>query len=75
MGKALGLLLAVAAIWITAEIYTQGADKAFGGRLAGWIGGGDASENQRGTAAQRAGGAVGRAQEEHDARYDALLPE
>jgi hypothetical protein len=75
MGKAIGLLLAVAAIWITAEIYTQGTDKAFGGRLAPWIGGGDASQEQRGTATQRAGNAVGRAHEEHDARYETLLPE
>jgi hypothetical protein len=75
MGKAIGLLLAVAAIWVTAEIYTQGADNAFGGRLAPWINSGDASHGRRGSAAQRAGGAVGRAHEEHDARYDALLPE
>ena len=75
MGKAIGLLLAVGAIWVTAEIYTQGADNAFGGRLAAWIGSGDASNERRGSAAQRVGGAVGRAQEEHDQRYEALLPE
>ena len=75
MGKAIGLLLAVAAIWITVEIYTQGTDNAFGGRLASWIGSGDASHERRGSVAQRAGNAVGRAQEEHDQRYDALIPE
>jgi hypothetical protein len=71
MGKAIGLLLAVAAIWVTVEIYTQGADVAFGGRLAGWIGG-DASPERRGSAAQRAGGAVGRAHEQNEARYESL---
>ena len=75
MGKAIGLLLAVAAIWATVEIYTQGADNAFGGRLAAWIGDGDASHERRGSVAQRAGNAVGRAQEEHDERYEALMPE
>ena len=75
MGKAFGLLFAVTAIWATVEIYTQGADHAFGGRLAPWIGSGAASHEQRGTTAQRVGNAVGRAHEEHDERYDALLPE
>jgi len=75
MGKAIGLLLAVAAIWVTAEIYTQGADNAFGGRLAAWFGSGDASHERRGSVAQRAGNAVGRAQQEHDARFDAVAPE
>ena len=75
MGKAIGLLLAVAAIWVTAEIYTQGADNAFGGRLAAWIGSGDASRERRGSAAQRAGSAFTHAQEEHEARQQALLPE
>jgi len=74
IGKAIGLLLAVAAIWVTAEIYTQGADHAFGGRFATWIGSGDAPHESRGSAAQRAGNAVGRARQEHDERYDALLP-
>ena len=75
MGKAIGLLLAVAAIWVTAEIYMQGADNAFGGRFAGWIGSGDAAHEPRGSAPQRAGNAVQRAHEESDARRDALLPE
>jgi hypothetical protein len=72
MGKAIGLLLAVAAIWVTAEIYTQGADAAFGGRLAGWIGSDDASAEPRGSAAHRAGEAVGRAHEQNEARYESL---
>ena len=75
MGKAIGLLLAVVAIWITVEIYTQGVDNAFGGRFAALIGSGDASRAQRGSTVQRVDRAVGRAREEHDARYDKLMPE
>jgi hypothetical protein len=73
MGKAIGLLFAVAAIWITLEIYTQGTSNAFGGRFASLLGSGDAAP--RGSAPQRAGAAVERAQREHEQRYDQLLPE
>ena len=73
MGKTIGLLLAVVAIWITVEIYTQGASNAFGGRFASLIGGDDAAP--RGTTAQRVGHAVERAQQEHEQRYEGLLPE
>ena len=75
MGKAIGLLLAVLAIWITVELYTQGPDAAFGGRLSSLIGGGDASQEPRGSTAQRAGAAVERAHDERDARYGELIPE
>jgi hypothetical protein len=75
MGKAISLLLAVVAIWITVEIYTQGADGAFGGRLAPLIGSEDASQAPRGSAAKRAGAAVERAHDEHEARYGELIPE
>ncbi len=75
MGKAIGLLLAVVAIWITVEVYTEGASNAFGGRFASLIGGGDAAQAPRGTTAQRVGNAVGRAQREHEERYDDLLSE
>jgi hypothetical protein len=73
MGKAIGLLLAVAAIWITVEVYTQGASNAFGGRFASLIGSGDAAQAPRGSTAQRAGNAVGRAHQEEQQRYDDLL--
>ena len=75
MGKAIGLLLAVVAIWITVEVYTQGVSNAFGGRFTALIGGGDAAEAPRGSTAQRVGNAVGRAHQEHEERYDSLLPE
>lgn len=73
MGKAIGLLLAVVSIWVTVEIYTQGASNAFGGRLAPLLGGNDAAP--RGTTAQRVGKAVERAQQEHEQRYGDLMPE
>ena len=73
MGKAIGLLLAAVSIWITVEIYTEGASNAFGGRFASLIGNGDAAP--RGTTAQRVGKAVERAQQEHEQRYGDLIPE
>ena len=75
MGKAIGLLLAVVAIWITVEVYTQGASNAFGGRFAALIGSGDAAQAPRGTTAQRVGNAVGRAHQEHEERYENLTAE
>lgn len=73
MGKAIGLLLAAVSIWITVEVYTQGASNAFGGRFASLVGGGEAAP--RGTTVQRAGQAVERAHHEHEQRFDGLLPE
>ena len=75
MGKTIGLLLAVVAIWITVELYTQGASNAFGGRFSAMLGDADAGQAPRGTTAQRVGAAVGRANQEHEARYDELMPE
>src|SRR5262249_29437026 len=49
MGKAIGLLLAVVSIWITVELYTQGASRAFGGRFAAMMGSADAGQEPRGT--------------------------
>ncbi len=73
MGKAVGLLLAVAGIWITVEVYTQGYNNAFDGRLASLFGSEQAAPS--GTTPQRVGNAVGRAHQERDARYDTLIPE
>jgi hypothetical protein len=73
MGKAIGLLLAVIAIWVTVELYTAGFDQAFGGSLAAFTGDGD--QAPRGSATQRAGDAVRDANELHDSRYGELVPE
>jgi hypothetical protein len=74
MGKSIGLLLAVVAIWATVEIYTEGMDGAFGGRLAS-MGLADEDAESRAPVTERVGEAVRRAQSEQEARYDALLPE
>jgi hypothetical protein len=34
MGKAFGILLIVTAVWVGLEVYTEGVNGAFGGRLA-----------------------------------------
>ena len=60
MVKAIGLLFAVVVIWITVEVYTQGPDAAFGGRLTQLTGGSD--EEPRDSAPRRASAAVQRAQ-------------
>jgi hypothetical protein len=74
MGKAIGLLLAVVAIWFTVELYTQGPDQAFGGLLASSMGSEEGAA-PRATTAQRAGAAVERANAEHEARYKEMLGE
>jgi hypothetical protein len=74
MGKAIGLLIGVLAIWVAVEIYTQGPDNAFGGRFATVIGSGDGVA-KRGSTAERVGAAVGRAREQERERYDQLMPE
>jgi hypothetical protein len=74
MGKAIALLLGVVVIWITVELYTQGPDAAFGGRLAHWSGASRAAE-PRPTTVQRASAAVERAQHEQEERYRELMPE
>jgi len=71
MGKTIGLLLGVIAIWITVEIYTQGLDNAFGGLFAAR----DGSDASRASTAQRVGNAVARAHRERDERYDRVMPE
>ncbi len=75
MSKAIGLLLAVVAIWITVELYTQGPSNAFGGRFSALLGGSDAAQEPRGTTAKRVGEAALRAHQEHEQRYDDLMPD
>jgi hypothetical protein len=38
MGKVIGILLLVLAVWVGIEIYTKGSTEAFGGALT-WLGG------------------------------------
>ncbi len=55
MARFISLVLAVAGIWVAAEVYTHGVNGAFGGSLARF--GGEESEEAvtPGTAPQRAG--------------------
>jgi hypothetical protein len=71
MGKLIGLLLGVTALWVGLEIYQNGVEGAFGGMLAG----GSAEVRPAPTAPQRAGAAVERAHGESDVRREKLLAE
>jgi len=71
MGKLIGLLLTVAAIWVGLEVYQHGVGGAFGGVLAGE----SAVAGPAPTTPQRAGAAVGRAHGEADSRREKLLTE
>ena len=78
MGRAIGLLVAVAALWTALEVSTQGLDAAFGGALARL---GSAEQGAPEPAAaprsvvRRAGDSVERAFREGEQRYDAQLGE
>jgi len=73
MTKALGILIFVLAIWTALEVYTQGVDGAFGGRLA-FLGSGEpqasVDEGERSWAGQRAADAFERAKEERLQRFE-----
>lgn len=67
MGKLLGLILFVLAVWVAVEVYDKGVDGAFGGLFAGFsaplqrnesTGAPSASGAQRGSLAQRVGAKV-----------------
>ena len=76
MGKVLGILLAAVSVWVMVEVYTEGVSGAFGGAFASLSGdGSEARVEHPASTAQRAGAAVERAHQEHEARYEELLPE
>ena len=74
MGRILGLLLVVAAIWATTEVYLHGTAGAFGGAFAR-IAGESATESDGRSLGLRMGDSVGRAHEEANARREQLLGE
>lgn len=76
MGKVLGILLAAVSVWVMVEVYTEGVSGAFGGAFASIAGdGSEAPVEHPASTAKRAGAAVERAQQEHEARYKELIPE
>ncbi len=76
MGKVLGILMFVVAMWTSAEIYNKGTANAFGGALAniGW-----AEPTPEGAApasiGRRTGSTVAGAHDEADARRERMLAE
>jgi hypothetical protein len=73
MGRVIGFLLGVLAIWATVEIYVNGTDGAFGGRLARY---GVVEEGAtQAPATERARAAVEAAHTAQQDRYEDLLPE
>lgn len=74
MTKALGILVFVVAIWTALEVYTEGVNGAFGGRLA-WLGLQDpeaaaTEDGERSWAGSRAADAFDRAREERLQRFE-----
>jgi hypothetical protein len=73
MGKFIGLLLTVVCIWAALEVYNEGVNGAFGGALARFGDGEQATAGDSLSTPKRAGAAVGRAHEAADARREKLL--
>ena len=76
MGKTFGILLAVAGIWLSFELYMNGIQGAFGGALASLDGSAEeqAAASPR-SVTQRAGAAAERAHAEAEARRNRMLGE
>jgi len=76
MAKVFGILLIILGIWAGSEIYTKGASHAFGGALVA-LGFEDRppDSDEPQSPGQRAGGKVGRAHAEADARRERMLAE
>jgi len=73
MGRILGLLLLVIGIWVGMEVYNEGVDGAFDGRLAFLS---DSEEDGDGlTTRMRVHDAVSSAHSDSDARRERLLEE
>lgn len=74
MARLIGIVLAVALVWTSVEVYANGTGGAFGGRLAHLLGEGDpASPGDSLSTPRRAGAAVERAHQLQQDRYDDLL--
>jgi len=76
MTRLIGIVLAVALIWASVEVYANGTGGAFGGRLAWLLGEGEAASTTASeglSSARRAGAAVERAHQAQQDRYEDLL--
>lgn len=76
MGKVIGILMLVVAMWTGAEVYNKGTANAFGGVLAkaGWVEPAPESAAPA-SAGRRVGSAVVGAHDEANARRERLLAE
>ena len=63
------------AIWVAVTVYTEGADRAFGGLFAGSPGSSTLHATETRSAPERAREAVQRAYDESQARFDRALGE
>lgn len=68
MSRLLGFVLFAAALWVSAELYTNGVDGAFGGVLAQEV-----SKSEPLTRTQHAAGAFQRAYDSSEARVERAL--
>lgn len=75
MGKTFGIVVVAIGIWVSVEIYSEGMDGAFGGLFASSSTGAADAPRSAASVPKRAGAEVERAHREHEARYDALLPD
>jgi hypothetical protein len=75
MGKVLAILLMVIAIWVAVTVYSEGADRAFGGLFAGSLGSSTVDAAETRSTPERARQAVQRAYDESQDRFDRALGE
>jgi hypothetical protein len=77
MAKVATAFLIVVGLWISAEVYEQGPERAFGGIFQSFSSSSDESTvtKPKLSTAQRAGGSVSRSRDEATARRERLLGE
>ena len=73
MGRVFVIALIVVAIWVGVTVFTQGADRAFGGLFAGTLGSPTSEATDTRSTPERAGDAFQRAYQESEDRVDRAL--
>jgi hypothetical protein len=75
MGKVIGGLIVVSAIWVGVEMMTNGPSRAFGGLFANFVSNSETEEVDDRSTARRSGDSVARARDEATARRERMLAE
>ena len=76
MAKVATAFLVVVGLWVSAEVFQQGPQEAFGGIFKSFSSSEEAPNDEpRKSTAQRAGGSVSRSQDEATARRERMLGE